>query len=99
MAEDAIVRAIKRLLDRRGAWHIKTTGVAVNGCPDILACYRGHFLAIEVKTLHGVVRPNQHRQLELITRAGGTALVARSADDVNVALQIIDTALDSQEAA
>lgn len=98
MSEDAIVRAIKRTLDRRGAWHIKTTGVSLAGCPDILACYRGHFLAIEVKTLVGRVHPNQQRQLELVDHAGGTAFVATSKDDVDDVLDRIDRS-HSKEAA
>lgn len=90
MAENAIVARIQRHLTGRGAWHVKATGVALNGCPDILACYRGHFLAIEVKTPHGTVRPNQRYQLDKIDDAGGQAIVARSIDPVKLALDRID---------
>lgn len=90
MSERAIVDSIRRLLRNRGAWFIKTTGVAVAGVPDIVACYRGFFLAIEVKQPGRRPRPLQQHQLDRITAASGLALCATSADQVALELDRID---------
>jgi len=42
----------------------------------------GRFLAIEVKTPTGKIRPEQTAFLQTVTRAGGIGFVARSVDDV-----------------
>lgn len=90
MSERAIVDSIRRLLKTRGAWFIKTTGVAVAGVPDLLCCYRGFFLAIEVKQPGKRPRPLQQHQLNQITAAHGLALCATSADQVAEQLDRID---------
>lgn len=45
------------------------------GLPDILCCYRGHMIAIEVKTGRGRLTPQQKRELEALRRAGAVVLV------------------------
>lgn len=42
----------------------------------------GVFLAIEIKGARGVLRPAQRAFLNQVTKAGGTAFVARTLDDV-----------------
>lgn len=55
---------------------------------DILACFKGRFLAIEVKRPGGgVLTDNQRGVLVAVRRAGGVALVATSWADVEEALQ------------
>lgn len=90
--EAAIVGRITRELDQRGAWWIKThgTGTGRNGIPDILACHHGHFIAIEAKAPHGRVAPLQTYELQRITRAGGTALIVRTIDQLHHALDQIE---------
>lgn len=99
MSEANIVAAGRRRLARRGAWDIKTTGVAVAGIPDNLFCYRGRFGAIEWKQHPNKPTPAQLRQLELIRRAGGHTLVGYHPDDADRLLDEIDTQLDHQEPA
>jgi hypothetical protein len=50
------------------------------GCPDILICWKGVFIAIEVKSIDGVVSALQMVQLRLIQKAGGVAAVVRGFD-------------------
>lgn len=92
--ESGVVDRIIRHLAVRGAWNVKTTGVGKAGCPDILACYSGYFIAIEVKREHdgayGVTKKQQH-ELEQIARAGGGWIVAASVSDVSLLLDDIDT--------
>lgn len=52
------------------------------GIPDILACFRGRMVGIEVKTDTGKQRPEQKAWQEKIETAGGLYLLARSVDDV-----------------
>lgn len=84
MAEKRIENQIKQYLDSIGAWHIKTHGNMFSkaGTPDIIACLRGRFVAIEVKQPGGRVSPLQMAHIKLINRAGGVAFVAYSLEDV-----------------
>ena len=50
--------------------------------PPVVATIRGIFLAIEVKSATGTLRPAQRAFLDTVTAAGGRAFVARSVDDV-----------------
>lgn len=91
--ESAVVRRICKLLDSRGAWYVKTTGVRKVGCPDLLCCYRGRFLAIEVKraaTGYGAT-PRQEHEIKKICDAGGIAIVAWHERQVEKILNSIDS--------
>lgn len=93
MAESAVVAAVKREIAARGGWVANIHGNAAGetGIPDLLACYRGIFVAIETKhPAGGRLRPKQRHHLERIARAGGHAIVARSAQDVADILDDID---------
>ncbi len=58
-----------------------TTGVNLVGCPDLLVCYRGRFIALEVKEPRGRVSKIQNKVLNDISVAGGWAVVVRSVDE------------------
>lgn len=47
------------------------------GIPDIVACYRGHFLAIECKAGFNKPTALQEREMAAIQKAGGSAMVVR----------------------
>jgi len=49
-----------------------------NGISDILACYKGRFIAIEVKSKKGRPSPDQLKFLTDIQKAGGIAFISRS---------------------
>jgi hypothetical protein len=68
-------------------WPVKVTVANRNGTPDILACYRGRFVALEVKTPSGRPTLLQEAQLDAIRDAGGVAAVVRSVDDVKTVLE------------
>ena len=70
-----------------GCWPIKVMTANENGCPDILCCYRGKFVAFEVKTAQGKATSLQVAQIKAINFAGGTARVVRSKDDVKYILK------------
>lgn len=91
--EASVVKSIVAFLDRRGAW-VRKPAKTEAGDPDLFVCYRGQFVAIEVKRPGGRTRKIQRWTLEQISKAGGHALVAESVDDVRQALDY----LDAQEA-
>lgn len=84
MASEA--RYQKQLMDRireRGGWVVKYPAGphGTIGTPDLLVCYLGHFLAIEVKAGNPRLKryeptPMQARQLDGVREAGGVAIIA-----------------------
>lgn len=46
--------------------------------PDILICWRGHFVAVELKRPDGKTTPIQVRELELLAAAGATTAVCHT---------------------
>ena len=66
-------------------WAVKVIACNKGGCPDILVCHNGRFIAIESKDSTKPAEPRQIAQMHLIThKAKGRAIVARSLDDVKV---------------
>lgn len=89
MSEKVIENSIKRYLDSIGAWYIKTHGSIFSkaGTPDILACVKGKFVAIEVKRPGGVVSALQEANIKLIEQAGGVALIVYSLEETKQYLE------------
>ena len=59
------------------------------GVPDIIICWQGHFIGLELKTSTGSLSKTQKAAHEDIQAAGGTTWVCRSLDDVVGALKIL----------
>lgn len=64
---------IKKYLLSVGAWHVKIFANEMQGVgfPDILVCYKGRFIALEVKAPNGKTAKIQAATLAKIERAGG----------------------------
>ncbi len=92
MREKTIENKIKTYLKSKGAYFVKYHGNKFSqvGVPDILACYKGQFIAIEVKNETGKTSQLQDINLKLIRDAGGIAIVARSVEDVEEVISFID---------
>jgi len=92
--EADITRAILDYLALVGAWSLKVHGHLGQraGVPDILACLRGRFVAIEVKRPGGRLSPHQRRELLAIVAAGGVALVVDGVGQVITALERLSLA-------
>ena len=92
MKEADIVRAILthlRNLDGCFCWKEHGGPYSTRGIPDIICCYRGHFVGFEVKTESGRPTKLQEAVIRKINAAGGTALIVRSVEDVKAALAVI----------
>ena len=88
--EGKVKKRVKDYLKSLGAWYYMpvSNGMGRVGCPDILACYRGVFIAIETKApgKRGNVSPNQQRELGDIQSANGIALVVDDVEQVKEAI-------------
>lgn len=98
MAQGPEAKLTKKLLDRlrgRGAWAVKVHGnIHSTGIPDIVACYRGRMLGLEVKVpgREGTLTKYQAHTLEQIKGARGIARVVTSVDQIDKILDSIDKA-------
>lgn len=87
--ESRIVKKILATLRSRGGFWVKVHGspLQIAGIPDIIGCYRGRFVAFEVKRPGGKATKLQAYTMMKIREAGGVTSLIYSADD---ACQIID---------
>ena len=92
--ESQLVSQIKNYLKTKGAYCEKIFGGGFQsaGIPDIIACYRGYFVAIEVKSPTGKGRASDIQKLKIkaIRDAGGVAFITDNIEDVERVLKFID---------
>lgn len=92
--ESQLVSQIKNYLKSKGAYCEKIFGGGFQsaGIPDIIACYRGYFVAIEVKSPTGKGRASDIQKLKIraIREAGGVAFITDNIEDVERVLKFID---------
>lgn len=94
MSESRLVREIKKYLEEQGAYveNIWGGGFQAAGIPDIIACYKGRFLGIEVKVGKNKPSKLQEVKIELINKAGGVGIVTwDNLDDVKEVINKIDS--------
>lgn len=63
------------------------------GVPDIIMCYKGCFVGLEVKTEKGRQSQTQKEAEQAINEAGGYYYIVRSVDDVDEVLNLLDNSL------
>lgn len=90
MTEQQLQAKIIKYLNAKGTYTIKVVTATKAGVPDIIACYRGKFLGIEVK-----IKPNkpsalQEHNIHLINTMAGWAIIAYKLEDVIQLLNQID---------
>ena len=90
--EKSVQARILQGLRQHGAYIVKVhnAGRQRKGIPDILCCYKGYFIAIEVKGANGALRNDQKKELHSVKAAGGCAVVAHTWMDVKQVLADID---------
>lgn len=88
--EGKVKKAVKEYLKSIGAWYYMpvTNGMGRVGCPDILVCYKGLFMAFETKAPGKIknVTANQQREITDIQRVNGLALVVDDVEQVKEAI-------------
>lgn len=97
--EKQVENKIKDELRRRKIWFFKqhADSYVVPGIPDLIVCYRGRFLGIEVKApgKRYNTSPVQKVQIELIEKSGGYTVVADSVEIVIKKLEEIDEEIEN----
>lgn len=75
--EGKVKDAVTKVLREFEAYYFfpVTSGFGHSGVPDIIACYKGYFVAIECKAGKGKPTALQEQQLAKIRNAGGAAIV------------------------
>lgn len=77
-AEKLFENKVKAFLKSQGCWFVKYWGggqFTKAGIPDILACCKGKFIALEIKAPTGKPSELQLYNVEKIKEAGGIAMV------------------------
>ena len=89
MKEQDIQKKIIAYLEELGAYVVKVVSATKAGVPDLLVCYEGKFIAIEVKTpeTRNNVSALQSYNLSKIENVGGYSLVAWSVEMVKEFLE------------
>ena len=94
MLERDIVIAIKIYLASLGSdvffWKEHGGPYGTSGVPDIICCYRGRFLGLEVKLPSGKLTALQKQALDRINVAGGIARRVESVDDVKTVIEQVN---------
>ena len=95
MKESAIQKKIKDWLESEGAYVVKVITATKAGVPDLLVCYKGLFIAIEVKTpeTKNNVSALQKHNIINIHNANGYAIVAWDLDIVKDLIRKIDDSI------
>lgn len=100
MTESVLMDRIRLVLGREQAavWWRNNTGVAQtgngyivryglgNGSADLVGLFRGHFVAVEIKTPTGRQSDDQRRWQSLVESKGGFYAIVRSEDDARALL-------------
>lgn len=79
--ETKVKKQLTAFLDKLSdCWHVPfhNTGFTRKGIPDRLVCYRGRFIAIEVKAPGATASKWQEREILAIRKAGGLAFTLTS---------------------
>lgn len=92
--EAKVKKAVKEYLKSIGAWYYMpvSNGMGRVGCPDILVCWEGRFIAIETKApgKRKNTTPNQDREIDAINSANGLALVVDDVEQVKTAFSLVE---------
>ncbi|MGE5443756.1 MAG: VRR-NUC domain-containing protein [Ignavibacteriales bacterium] len=55
----------------------------MKGILDVIGCWEGKYVELEVKTERGRLTPEQRARIDEIRKAGGMAEVVRSLEDIH----------------
>ncbi len=91
MLESKIQRDIISYLRRKRVFHLRFQAQSnINGIPDIICCYNGLFIGLELKQENGRATELQKKKLDAINNAGGIGVVVRSVEEVDNLFKELD---------
>lgn len=84
MKESALQNKVIKYLEDKGAYVVKVIAASKSGVPDLLVCYKGKFISIELKAPGKLkeVTPLQIYNRNLVIQSGGTAIIADNLETV-----------------
>lgn len=89
--ETKIMREISDYLNKENIFHFRINADATTvGLPDIMVCYKGRMVALEVKTPTGKPTDIQKRVVEEIVKCGGFGGFPTNVEDVKNILKKVD---------
>jgi Holliday junction resolvase len=92
MKEQDIQKKIVKHLEKQGAYTVKVISASKAGVPDVLVCYKGVFIGVEVKTPKTIknVSKLQAFNITKIQEAGGIAGIASCIEEADALLKLVD---------
>ena len=91
MLEKKVENQIKDYLYSKGAYYFKVHGSSMmpKGIPDLIVCYKGLFIGIEVKAPDKLHNTSMYQEIhrDNILKAGGIHIVANSLDLVKEVIE------------
>lgn len=91
MLESKIQKEILAYLRKNKIFHLRFQAQTnINGIPDIICCYKGLFIGLELKQENGRATELQKRKLEAINNAGGIGVIIKSLKEVEDLFKEID---------
>ncbi|HEY3789600.1 MAG TPA: hypothetical protein VGL71_12140, partial [Urbifossiella sp.] len=85
-----VIRANSGMLPRADGGRMRCVSCSAGSVSDVLACYHGRFLAVEVKRPGKVPSEGQAAFLAAVERSGGIGIVATGIGDVEAVLDQVD---------
>lgn len=84
--ESRVKASVVKLLKKHKIYHFfpATHGFGRSGVPDIICCFDGEFLALEIKAGNNKPTALQEREIERIFDAGGSAYVINEDEVANL---------------
>lgn len=92
MDEKKLQTKLQEILKAKGAYVFKVMTANRNGVPDLIACYKGRFIGIEVKGPNGRPSALQLANIGMIREAGGLAGVVYEISQLTNLMNEIDKA-------
>jgi len=91
--EKLVKNKIKKILDKVGCYYFfpATGGYGKSGVPDIIICFKGHFVGIECKTVGNKTTALQELNLSQIRENGGDTLVVNEENLPDVEAWLVGT--------
>lgn len=84
MLESSIQKQIIAYLKKNKIFFIRFQAQTnINGIPDIICCYKGLFIGLELKQEKGRATELQKKKLDAINNAGGIGVIVRSVEEVD----------------
>lgn len=91
--EKKVKDKVKKILDKVGCYYFfpATGGYGKSGVPDIIICFKGHYVAIECKTVGNKTTALQELNLLQIRDNGGDTLVVNEDNLADVEAWLVGT--------